>query len=139
MTPEKEEFEVAVDTSEAERELEQLRRHAIIAQTSVLEVTKRSTSLLLDVMDLFGYSLGATIELLIGATLMMATAYRSWGQASAVAATAGANPLLYAKAVLEFSAASIMFYRAFLLQQQKTEMESKLATTMSIVNTLSYW
>lgn len=123
--------EVDVDTTEADKALEQLQQHSEITARSVMATVNDSYQTLVLLADIMGVAIPEWFNLMAAATLMAGTMFAE------LAAAETATGFLAAKAVMTFSIATIMFYRAMQIRRQKTEVESKLNSTLMLLQTWS--
>ena len=118
--------EVTVDTTEADRELESLQRSAEITAQSVLRVTRRSYA----TVSLFARAAGEAINVSLDMLIQSMFLY-----AEALTAQASAESLLGSpRALLLYGMATLMFYRAMILQGQRSEISETFDTMLTAAN-----
>lgn len=127
MTPAK----VTVDTTEAKDELDQLKIHADITAQSVTTITKKSYTSLILLADIMGIAIPEFFNAMMVGAIMAGEMFVKLAAAETV------SGVLAAKAFLTFSAATMMFFRAMIISQQKREVENKLTQTLMLLNTWS--
>ena len=116
-------------SEQAERDLEQLKQHALITEVSVMEVTKKGYQSLVLMADIFSIAIPTWFNLLASAAIMA-------GETFAALATAETmTGWLAAKAMVTFSIAAMMFYRAIQLEMQASRAEDKLNSILQLANT----
>lgn len=122
---------IEVDTTPAQQELDQLQQHADITALSVISVTRKGYQSLALMADLFAIAIPEWFNLLAMGALMAGEMF------AALAAAETVTGVLALKAVVTFSIATMMFYRAMQLRTAQSEVESKLNTMIQLINTWS--
>ena len=123
-----EETRVTVDTSEADAELDQLRQHADMTAQAVMQgVQKGYTSLVL-LADIMGIAIPEWFNLMAGAAMMTG---QMFVELAAAETTTG---ILAIKAGATFAMAAMMFTRAMLIAQERTEVESRLNSVIMLLD-----
>lgn len=104
---------VTVDTTEADRELQELQRSAQITSQSVIRTARRSFATLNIVLDAFDIAIGAALEALIQSAFLFAESLAEF----AAAETVLGSP----RGILLFTMSAVLFYRAVMLQGQRNQ------------------
>ena len=125
------ETKVKVDTTEPEAALRQLEQHAEITARSVVETVNKGYQTMTFLGDIMGIALPEWFNLMASAALMAGEMFAT------LAAAETMTGLLAAKAVVTFSIATMMFYRAMVIQMQRTEVENKLHSTLMLLQLYS--
>ena len=122
------ETEVKVDTKQAKEELIALNMQAEITSQNVMRDIRKSYSALTLFLDIFHVVLPESINLLAAGSLMAGQMFADLAAAETV------STIFAVKAALTFTAASLMFYRALMLQQQASEIEQSINSSIQFIN-----
>lgn len=114
------------DTSQAEEELDSLRRSAIITANLVLRTVRKGYA----TVSLFARASGDAINLSLDMLVQAMFLYAEALTAQATAETLLGSP----RALLLFGLGTLMFYRAIVLQGQKNEITETLDTFLTAGN-----
>lgn len=125
---------VHVDTTDAQRELDQLQQHADLTLKTVVSTTRKAYSSMLLMADIMGVAIPEFFSLIGTAVLMSASVIQELAAVEGGIGAITGNPLLIARAAFTFSLSIMLINRAMLLEQQKTEVESKLNSTIALLN-----
>ena len=121
--------EIGVDTEKATAMLRQLELHAEITAKTVMETTRKGYASLILLADIMGIAVPEWFNLMATSALMAGEMLITL----ATAETITGNPVLVAKTVITFSIATLIFIRAMQIQQQQSEIESKLNSTLQLL------
>ena len=119
--------DVEVDTTDADKALEQLQTHSEITAKSVMQTVSKSYQSLILVADIMGIAIPEWFNLMAAAVLMAGQTFIT------LAAAETMTGFLAAKAVITFNIAALMFYRAMQLQIARRDVESKLNSTLMLL------
>ena len=122
---------VTVDTSEAQEELDALRMQADITASNVLRDIRQGYSAVTLFLDIFHVVLPESINLLASSLILAGQAIDDLARAETITGWGAA------KAVLTFGAASMLFYRALILQQHASEIEQSINSTIQFIDVVS--
>ena len=118
--------DLTLDTSEAERELAALQRSAEITAQTVLTLTRRGYATLSLFSRAAGQAVSVSLDLLIQSTFLFA---------EALTAQASAESLLGSpRALLLYGMATLFFYRATVLQGQRSEIDNAFDSLLTAAN-----
>jgi hypothetical protein len=118
--------EITVDTEEAQRELDSLKRGALITAQTVIRTVRRGYA----TISLFARASGQAIDLSLD---MLVQSMFLYAEALTLQATAE-GVLGSPRALLLASMATLMFYRAIVLAGQKSEVTEALDTFLTAGN-----
>jgi hypothetical protein len=99
---------VTVDTTEAERELDQLQRHTVLVANQTLSTVRKGYTSISLFMEIIGQSVNLALDMLIQSMLMYAESFTLFATAESVVGSP--------RAILLFSMATMMFYRAVMMR-----------------------
>ena len=119
---------VKVDTTEAIRELDELRQVNDITAQSVVNTARKGYQSLALLADLFGVAIPMWFNLMASAAFMAAETFTQLAAAETI------SGWMAAKAVVTYSLAAAMYFRAITLQNQATQIEQKLNTIVQLSN-----
>jgi len=120
--------EVEVDTTKADAELKALEIQSNITAQNVMRDVRKGYSALTLFLDIFHVALPESVNLMASAALMAGQMFADLAAAETI------SGVFAAKAALTFTAASMMFYRAMMLQQQASEIEQSINSTIGLIN-----
>ena len=123
--------DITVDTTQAEKELEQLRLHSAMTERTVLDTTRKSYEILALSAELFGMAIPIWFSLMAEMAMLAGTMFQELAKAETV------SGWLAAKAFVTFAISGMLFYRAMLILQRKSEAEAKLETVLMIIERVS--
>ena len=121
------ETDVKVDTSEADKALEQLQQHSEITSKAVMQTVNKSYQSLILVADIMGIAIPEWFTLMSAAVIMAAQTFVTLATAESL------TGFLAAKAVITFNIAALMFYRAMQILIARRDVESKLNSTLMLL------
>lgn len=124
-------FEPKVDTTKANEELDALRMQADITSNTVLRDIRKGYSAVTLFLDIFHIVLPESINLLASSLILAGQAIDDLARAETITGWGAA------KAVLTFGAASMLFYRALILQQHASEIEQSINSTIQFIDVVS--
>ena len=118
---------IDVNTEEAEAALNQLEKHAEITGKSVMKTVNRSYQSMILLADIMGIAIPEWFNIMASAAIMAGEMFSTLAAAETVSVT------LAWKAGITFSIATMMFFRAMQIQQQKSTVESSLHSTLMLL------
>ena len=121
-------IQVKVDTTQAERDLQQLKQHVTMTEVSIMKSTKKVYQSFVLLADVFGYAVPMWFNLLASAAIMAGETF------AALAAAETMSGWLAVKSIVTFGIATAMFYRGMILQTQASEAEQKLNSLLQFSN-----
>lgn len=122
---------IDVDTSKAEAELQALEVQAQITGEGVMRGLNKSYMALQLFLDIFHVALPQSIQLMAAGAMMA-------GQMLAdLAAAEAATGILAFKAGLTFTMSAMLFYRGMILQQQASEIEQSINSTIHLLDLMT--
>lgn len=122
------EAKVTVDTTEAQRELAQLKETADFTAMTVMSTVRKSYQTLRLLGSIFSYVIPLWFDIMATAAIMAGEMFAE------LAAAETMSGWLAAKAGFTFSISLLMFYRGMQIQQQKTQIEQQLAEAFMLGN-----
>lgn len=123
--------DITVDTTQAEKELEQLVMHAKMHEATVLDITRKSYEIIALSAELFGMAIPIWFSLMAEMAMLAGTMFQELAKAETV------SGWLAAKAFVTFAIAGMLFYRALLIKQRKSEAETQLQTVLMLIDRVS--
>ena len=122
---------ISLDTSQAEEELRALEAQAQITGEGIMRRLNKSYMALNLFLDIFHIALPQSIQLMAAGAMMA-------GQMLAdLAAAEAATGILAFKVGLTFTMASMMFIRGMILQQQASEIEESINSTIHLLDLMT--
>lgn len=118
---------VTVDPTEGHEALDQLEKHAEITAKSVMEGVSKSYQTVILLADIMGVAIPEWFNIMAASAIMAGEMFAELAAAETV------SGVLAAKAWITFGIATTMFFRAMYIQQQKSEIESKLNSTLMLL------
>ena len=121
------ETKVKVDSSEAEEALKQLEDHTAMSANEIFMLTRKTYSTLALLGDILGYAIPQWINMMLSAAMMAVETYTAL-------ATAEFTTGNIVKAVLSFSAATLLFGQALQIATMATQTDAKLNSVIQLLN-----
>ena len=117
---------VTVDTTEAQEDLAQLEQQASVINAQVVRAVRRSYQSLALMLDIFGIAIPTVIQTLASAVFLAAETYMELAAAETITVVGAA------KAILTFTMAGLLFYRALSLQEEGRQAENTLNSLIQL-------
>ena len=117
-----------VDTSEGDEALRQLKQHADITAGSVMSTIRKSYSSMMLLADIMGVAIPEWFNLMSSAAIMAGQMFVELAAADTV------SGIFAWRAGATFAMAAMMFARGMTLQAEQTVVESKLNSTIQLLN-----
>lgn len=117
---------VKVDTEEAQRELDSLKRSAMITAQIAIRTARRGYATLSLFARASGMVIGASLDMLVQSMFLYAEALTAQASAEGVLGSP--------RALMLYGMATIMFYRAIVLQGQRNEIADAFDTMLTAAN-----
>lgn len=110
--------DVTVDTTKAEAQLEAIDRAIELTARSVLTVSRKSFATLSILLGAFGAGIDASLNALVNSAFLFAESFLLFAEAETILGSP--------RAILLFLTASVLFYRAIVLEGERDEITKTL-------------
>ena len=118
---------VTVDTTEGDKALDQLEKHAEITVKSIMQGIDKTYQTMVLLGDVFGMVIPELFTILASGAIMAGEMFAELAAAETI------SGVLAVKAFVTFGLATIMFFRAMQIQQQAREVESSLHSSLMLL------